>query len=44
MVEDKALDHCCYFGPYNAFPNGEMEIFCLGEYDLFDLFNMDCKV
>ena len=30
MVEDKAFYHCCYFGPYNAFPNGEMEIFCLG--------------
>ena len=27
-----------------AFPNGEMETFCLGEYDLFDLFNIDCKV
>ena len=32
------------FGPYNAFPNGEMEIFFLVEYDLFDLFNMDCKM
>ena len=24
------------FGPYNAFPNGEMEIFYLGECDLSD--------
>ena len=40
--------HCIYhYGhnePYNAFPNREMEIFCLGRYDLYDLFNMDCKV
>ena len=32
------------FVPYNPFPIGEMEIFCLGEYGLFDLFNMDCRV
>ena len=44
MVEDKAFYHGGHFGPYNAFPNGGMEIFCLSEYDLFDLFNMDCKV
>ena len=33
-----------FFGPYNAFPNGDMEIFSLGEFDLFDLSNMGCKV
>ena len=44
MVEDKAFYIVVIFGPYNAFPNGEMEIFCLGEYDHFDLFNIDCKV
>ena len=32
------------FGSYNAFPNGEMEIFYLGECDLSDLLNMYCKV
>ena len=44
MVEDTALYHCGHFWTLHAFPNGGMEIFCLGEYDLFDLFNMDCKV
>ena len=32
------------FGPYNAFPNGQMETFYLGECDLSDLLNMYCKV
>ena len=44
MVEDTAFYHCGHFGPYNAFPNGEMEIFYLGECDLSDLLNMYCKV
>ena len=44
MIEDTVIYHYGHNEPYNAFPNGKMEIFCLGEYDLFDLFNMDCKV
>ena len=44
MVEDTAFYHCGHFWPYNAFPNGEIEFFCFGEYDLFDLLNMYCKV
>ena len=31
------------FGPYNAFPSGEMEIFFLGECDISDLLNMYYK-
>ena len=32
------------FGPYNAFPNEEIEIFYLGECDLSDLLNIYCKL
>ena len=44
MVEDTAFYHWGHFWPCNAFPNGEVEIFCLGEYDLFDLPIMHCEV
>ena len=44
MIEEFAFYHCGHNRFHNAFPNGKMEIFCLGKYDLFDLLNMDCKV
>ena len=44
MVEDTAFYHCGHFWPCNAFLNREIEFFCLGEYDLFDLLNMYYKV
>ena len=44
MKEESAFYHCGHNRLHNAFPNGEMEIFCLGKYDLFDLLSMDCKV
>ena len=44
MVEDTAFYHCGHFVPFNTFPNGEMEIFCFTECNLFDLLNMYCKV
>ena len=43
MIEDTAFYHCGHNRLHNAFPNGKMEIFCLGKYDLFDLLSMDCK-
>ena len=43
MVEDTAFYHWGHFSPCNAFPNGEVEIFCLGQYDLFDLPIMHCE-
>ena len=34
MIEESAFFHYGHNEPYNAFPNGKMEIFCFGEYDL----------
>ena len=44
MIEESAFYHCGHNRLHNAFPNGKMEIICLGKYDLFDPLNMDCKV
>ena len=44
MVEDTAFYHCGHFWPCNAFLNREIEFFCFGEYELFDLLNMYYKV
>ena len=40
QLEDTTI---CIFRPYNAFPNGEIEILYLGECDFLDLYNMYCK-
>ena len=34
MIEESAFYHCGHNRLHNAFPNGKMEIFCFGEYDL----------
>ena len=44
VVEDTAFYHCGHFLTIQCFSKWEMEIFCLGEYDLFDLLIMHCKV